>query len=42
MIGQGNKQVMVKHGSNFVRVHICSLVKINEVIFEKSKKVVAE
>ena len=31
---------MVKHGSNFVRVHICSLVKVNEVISEdKSKKV---
>ena len=25
VIGQDNMQVMVKHGSNFLRVHICSL-----------------
>ena len=43
MIGQDHKQVMVKHGSNFVKVHVCSLVKISKVIFEdKSKKVISK
>ena len=43
MIGQNSKQVMVKHGSNFVRVHICSIEKIKEVIFEdKSKKIISK
>ena len=42
-IEQDNKQVKVKHGSNFIRVHICSLVKINKVISEdKSKKVISK
>ena len=29
---------MVKHSSNFVREHICRLVKSNKVIFEDKSK----
>ena len=43
MIRQDNKQGMVKHGFNFVKVHICCLVNINKVIFEdKSRKVISK
>ena len=30
VIGHDNKQVIVKHGGSFVRVHPCSLRKVNE------------
>ena len=34
---------MVKHSSNFVRVQVCSLAKINKLVFEeKSKNVMSK
>lgn len=32
VIGQENKQVLVKHGGSYVRVHICRLQKVNQVV----------
>ena len=29
VIGQDNKQVLLKYGSNVVRVHVCRLQKLN-------------
>ena len=34
VIGQEHKQILVKHGSELVRVHACSLVHANEVRYD--------
>ena len=38
MIGQDNKQVLVKHGSEYVRVHISRLIHCDNVDFNPVMK----